>query len=447
MIDVTFAVDATNQPECPCRACGAWGAALCLTVRSKLGNHRVFRCPSCQSLYFDGMDPVIGYQDFTNDSFWLDYVRAGAGITTMLAPLNALVDRKEGDLIDVGCGFGFVVDYWSDDFGTAVGLESSYYGEVGRKKLGVDIRPQLLNDFKESEPDRQFSIVYSSEVIEHTPDPEAFLDDMVSMLAEQSVLVLTTPSTTAIQPAKDSAKLIAALSPGFHYVILSEQVMRVMLGRRGMNFRIETHDGQMIVWASRSKLPTIEYGRTDWPRYFAFLERLSRQPDHHLAQGALVRLLKDGLNTRHPQVAEAAWDRLLPFAKQAYGIDLLQPDISELMGIREPLAGLDRFPSWLGNALLFGGILVGYKYGNRRGKLRMLDAALRVMRRRAEVDLQFGQEAQSFLPFAERQYIIALSEALTTSLLPLGGKMEADLASSLQVLRDVLGRAPDSDDR
>ncbi|WP_137109723.1 bifunctional 2-polyprenyl-6-hydroxyphenol methylase/3-demethylubiquinol 3-O-methyltransferase UbiG [Rhodobacter sp. SY28-1] len=446
MIEVTFHDTPQVRADCPCRVCGATGGQHILTVSSHLGEHRLIECLSCLSHYFDGVDPVIGYHSFVSEAFWLDYVQAGAGITTMLAPLNALDPVPEGDLIDVGCGFGFVVDYWSSNHGSAVGLESSYYGEVGRAKLEVDIRPQMLDAYRHSEPDRQFAVVYSSEVIEHTPDPESFMEDLVSMLDQRSVLVLTTPSTTAIDPASDRARLIAALSPGFHYAMLSEQAMRHMLNRRGLHFRIETHDGQMIVWASRSELPAVAYGRTDWPRYFAFLERYARHKDPHIAGGALARLLKDGLNTGFADVAEAAWNRLLALASEAYGLNLMQADIARLLEIRTPLAELERYPSWLGTVLLFGGILVGHRDNDRRTKLRMVDDALTVLRRRADVDLQFGQEAQSFLPFAERQYVIALSEAMTTSLLAsvqMGD--HADLSSSLQVLSDVLARARGGD--
>jgi hypothetical protein len=441
MIDVTFYATPQASPEYPCRVCGTSGGRHILTVNSHLGKHLLIECPACQSYYFDGQDPVIGYHSFISEAFWLDYVQAGAGITTMLAPLTALEPLPDGDLIDVGCGFGFVVDYWSSNYGQAVGLESSYYGEVGRGKLGVDIRPQLLDDYRQGEPDRQFAIVYSSEVIEHTPDPESFMDDLVSMLDRRSILVLTTPSTTAIDPASDRARVIAALSPGFHFAILSEQAMRTMLERRGLRYRMETHDGQMIVWASRSELPNIVYGTTDWPRYFAFLERYAEHHDNHVAGGALARLLKDGLNTGYPEVAERAWERLLPLAREVYGIDLMQANIAPLLEIRAPLADLEHYPSWLGTALLFGGLLVGHRDNDRRTKLRMVDDALTVMRRRAEVDLQFGQEAQSFLPFAERQYIIALSEALTTSLLlPTLARDHADLSSSLKVLSEVMAR-------
>ncbi|MGL4419084.1 MAG: hypothetical protein ACRCZF_00335, partial [Gemmataceae bacterium] len=147
MINVTFATDSDDIADFACRVCGSRGASLFLTVESNLGRQSLFRCGTCQSLYFDGADPVIGYQSFITEAFWLDYVQAGAGISTMLAPLHAIVPAPEGDLIDVGCGFGFVVDFWSNGHGRAVGLENSYYGEVGREKLGVDIRAQFLEEF------------------------------------------------------------------------------------------------------------------------------------------------------------------------------------------------------------------------------------------------------------------------------------------------------------
>ncbi|WP_010139606.1 class I SAM-dependent methyltransferase [Oceanicola sp. S124] len=444
MIEVDFASDAERRPRCACRVCAATGASHSLDVQGDAGTLSLFLCADCGSYYFDGEAPVSGYEGGLADGFWLDYVQGGAGLISMFSPLLALDPVPEGSLIDVGCGFGFVVDYWTRHHGPAIGLEKSAYGAIGAQSLGADIRPQYLDDYRQSDPDSRHAIVYSSEVIEHVPDPGAFLDELVTMLDARSLLILTTPAATAIRPDVDRAELIAALSPHFHYAILSEKILRRMLEERGLQVHIEIHGVQMVAWASRAPLPKIRYGRFDWPVYLDHLDQLAETDEPHLAIGALYRLFKDAMNSGHPEIAGRAWDRLLPRVRAVYGIDLLAPELSGLMQITTPLAQLDRYPSWLGLGLLFGALHVGHQSNDRRLKLRMLDAALAVLRRRAEVDLQFGQEARHCLPFAERQYLIALSEALTLGIQPQQSEgMPEDLRASLSILvRELVDRLP-----
>lgn len=447
-IDIAFAGDNTREAVFPCRACGARQSRHSLTVHSPGSVLELFECGACGSFFFDGEDPVLGYEFLPYGEYWLDYAQGGAGIITMLSPLFALGDLPEGDMIDVGCGFGFVVDYWARNRGAAVGLERSAFGAQGAKMLGADIRPLYLDGFREQEPERRFSIVYSSEVIEHVADPAAFLAELVGMMDDDGLLVLTTPDSSAISPETPRPKVIAALSPQFHYAIFSQQRMRQMVEALGLQVHIEVHDGQMVVWASRGPLPEISYGAFDWTEYFAYLNDLAENEDPHLAIGALFRLFKDAMNTDHPEMSSWAWDRFLPRCQETYGIDLRAPDLGELMKLRKPLEQLERYPNWLGAALLFGGLHLGHYEGDRRTKLRMLEAALRVLRRRAEVDLQFGQEAASYLPFAERQYLIALSEALNVGVTAPDAPLEQkDLRASLKALQQVLGELLAEDDQ
>ena len=358
----------------------------------------------------------------------------------MLTPLLALEPAAHGNLLDVGCGFGFIVDFWTSRGSRAIGLEPSGYGSLGREKLGIDIRPQSLDAFLRDNPGLKSDVVFSSEVIEHTADPRQFAEELTRAVTDDGVIVLTTPAPDAIRPDGDRATMIAALSPGFHYALISPSALESFFTSRGFNCRTIRSGVQTLCWASRKALPDINLQAFRWSEYLDYLETRMNDEDPHVATGALSRLFKDALNTGDSVRATAAYGRLRSAAADHYGIDLENPEIGELLALRKPLSGLLRYPSWLGGALLFGAIHVGHHSNDRRTKLRMLDAALRVLARRAEVDLQFGQEAAHFLPFAERQYVIALSEALTVSIDGVEHPPEADLRHTLNALVPVVER-------
>jgi SAM-dependent methyltransferase len=441
MIEINFSDDRCRTAHSACTVCAGRKSVHVLDAVSRGSTHELFRCEHCGSLFYDTVSLVSAYSDVrADDGLWLDYVQAGAGISSMLAPLFALNPVPGGSLLDVGCGFGFIVDFWSSRGLKAIGLEPSGYGEIGRTKLGIDVRQQTLEDFLRENPEFRANVVFSSEVIEHVRSPSGFVDALLRAVTDDGVVVLTTPAPESIHPDAPLAAMIAALSPGFHYTLIAPSALEGFFTSRGFNCRTIVSGAQTLCWASRKALPEIDLQSFRWSDYFDYLETRADHTDPHIATGALSRLFKDALNTGNEARAGTAYDRLLQLSSDCFGIDLHNPEIAGLLALRKPLSGLRRYPSWLGGALLFGGIHVGHRFNDRRTKLRMLDAALRVLARRADVDLQFGQEAAHFLPFAERQYVIALSEALTVSI---GGRApppEPDLGHTLRALLPVVAK-------
>ncbi len=99
---------------------------------------------------------------------------------------------------------------------------------------------------------KPYDAIFSSEVIEHVPDPGAFLDILISHLAPDGMLVLTTPDRAQIDPATPPSALLAILSAGFHIAFLGEAQFRRMLGARGFPYvEIERVGVSIAVFASR----------------------------------------------------------------------------------------------------------------------------------------------------------------------------------------------------
>ena len=438
-----FDTSTMPAPAYPCPVCHSPGAQPVCWVESESAEKLfptlyAYRCQACASIYYDGEDPVMGYENrsiFPN--YWLHYVQAGAGITAMLEPLFALGEPRNLSLLDVGCGFGFVVDFWNKTgMGRAVGLETAAYGALGREKLQAPIYAAYLDQCRELEG-QAFDIVYASEVLEHVQKPLAFLKQLAGRLTPQGLLVLTTPCSDAIVPDLGESLVAAALSPHFHYFVASPKALAQLLAEAGFRqVKIHSTGSRMFAWASQVELPALVPGRMDWPRYFAYLEALSGHADPHVACGALYRLFKDALNTGHLDLAIRAFDRLQEQALRHYGLSFDQPCTQRYLDRRNATGALDTHPAWYGMALLFGGILVGHATGDRRRKWRLLDAAEQILR--AEVTRatfrQYAQEAEHFAPYAREQLLVATAECLDAELSARdqSGQL-ADLARSISL--------------
>jgi len=444
---VSFDTKTMPTAQSACRCCGGREASAICWVNLEGGNSDLlplyaYKCQHCSSVYFDGEDPVLGYEDESfSDGYWRHYAQVGAGITAMLEPLFALKQDGNVSLLDVGCGFGYVVDFWNKtQKGSAVGLETAAYGRIGKSKLNVPIIPAYLSDAEEIKHS-VFDIVYASEVLEHIKAPFEFIKELSTKLSKKGVLVLTTPSADAISPENNESSVIASLSPYFHYFISSENNLVRLLERAGFSsIRVHNANGRLFAWASNSSLPELDIGRIDWGEYFSYLSLLSQNEDKDVACGALYRLFKDALNTGRVELSRDAFTQLENKAEQCYRLSFQYPDIQRYLDRKSAVNDVENNPAWYGCSLLFGGILVGHTLDDRRRKLRLIDAGERILRHEAGSTAfrQFAQEAEHFAPYAAGQLVVAVAEFLDQQLqLPHTQKLVSVESSLLSPLRSI----------
>ena len=286
-----------------CPACGSKTPAQpILRVPALVPPHvllTLLRCVNCQSVFYD--PPEI--RDFSEldqnrEEFWRLYVEALGGVWETIWPIIA--GAEQGSLLDVGCGFGFSLDFWQcTGRGEAIGVELSEYGLVGARQLGLTIYDELLQQCAPLSG-RKFDVVYASEVIEHVADPGNFAKRLSGYVADDGVLILTTPSAEFITKDNHSTTLLAALSPGFHGFLLSREAFaRVAKDAGFTHVEAQTFNERQILWASRVPMRLTLNHATLRVSLFRFLE--SRMATVGLEpviwQGYAYRYLRDLVNT------------------------------------------------------------------------------------------------------------------------------------------------------
>ena len=319
-----------GDKHCPVCHC-AGGHSVMLTVPAIEPRDRtltLIRCSGCSSAFYDPPD-IANFSDMKHDgeAFWRFYVEVGGGVWETVWPILAAADR--GSLLDVGCGFGFALDFWQrTGRGEAVGLELADYGREGAIRLGVTIHAEMLQDCK-ALAGRRFDVVYASEVIEHVPDPSAFVALLSRWVADDGVLIMTTPAGSFITKENQSTTLLAALSPGFHGFLLSSEAFANTARHAGFAYvETLTSNERQFLWASRRPLRVTPMRRPARAAYAGYLAGRVATPTEATSpvwQGFAYRLGKDLVSTGRLAEGKEVLARLLAGVDASFGPEASDP--------------------------------------------------------------------------------------------------------------------------
>jgi SAM-dependent methyltransferase len=320
----------TRAASFECLACGdATPRSAVVSVVNPVGSPPVldfFRCGRCGSLQPEVFEQPAYYLDLDVNVASRFYVHLGASIDAMIRPVAAAlrVMPDARTFLDVGCGFGFAVDFARRLFGLdAFGVDPSAYAEVGARALRVRIFTELLGHGCPIDG-RTFDIVFASEVLEHVEDPRELLATLAGAVAEDGLLVLTTPSAESVGSGAWPDQVLASLSPGYHRFLFSEAALREALVARGFE--------HVSVWRDREHLAAVASRRRDVasfrienerPAYRRYLSTLIESDvDVQCRIGAAFRLYKDQVNGGEFASAARTRATMQALVADAYGLDV-----------------------------------------------------------------------------------------------------------------------------
>ena len=229
-----------------CEVCGG-GAMAPLAAEN---GYDWVRCEACGFASLSPMPDGAAAGELQGPEVARDYIRtltakADSKMRRSRRRVRHLGRRMRGpDMLDVGSNIGCFVEAGR---------------EIGLRAVGLDINPDLVAFARERYPacefvhgtleeadlgGRRFDGVYTSEVIEHVVDPNAFLAGIFRLLKPGGVLYLTTPDLRGYRRRRPPGW--APLGAPDHKLYFTPENMRRMLTKHGFSdirFRFNTKPG------------------------------------------------------------------------------------------------------------------------------------------------------------------------------------------------------------
>lgn len=148
---------------------------------------------------------------------------------------------KSMRILDVGCGTGGLLYSLHKIFGVSgFGIDlSDQYVELWRK-YGISAKVQRLSDHLEE--GHSYDLVFSSEVIEHVPDPKKMFEELVSALSPAGNLVITTPNIGRIAPLFVK-NILGWISPPNHINLITLHGLSLLAKQFALKSELRTFGG------------------------------------------------------------------------------------------------------------------------------------------------------------------------------------------------------------
>jgi len=316
----------------PCPVCGSEKTrAVILRARDIRPPHDwipMARCPDCGSLNAEGVKTPEYEIDGLDGDATKFYLEQGAGIYAMVRPLYAIDRSAVRNYLEVGCGYGLSLDFAGHIFGwDARGIDPSPLAAAGKEQLGLNLHSGYL---KLGEPldGAPFDVVMCSEVIEHVPDPDAFVKTLAGVLADDGYLILTTPNEACVRPDGPPGTLLPAITPGFHLMVFSEKGFHDLLVRNGFpHVDMIVSEFQLVAIARRVPRPVDLSQPVDRQALRTWmLDRMGPLPhDHPLWCGLAYRMMREHVDAREDEEALALFGQLAAMMRDRYGFDIENP--------------------------------------------------------------------------------------------------------------------------
>lgn len=191
-----------------------------------IGDQNLLKCLKCGLVYFDKIRCDLGnlynadyyIKSESNNAIYFNYysfnqeilMKGNFGFAYKFIEEN-IKDYKKYNLLDVGSGFGYFINYLSRKV-EASAVEVSKKGAEECRRLGIKV---YKGDFIKYPILKKFDFITAFDVMEHQIDLKKFYKRAASLLKPEGVLIFTVPNIGSVFN-KILGKRAPAVQPPYH---------------------------------------------------------------------------------------------------------------------------------------------------------------------------------------------------------------------------------------
>jgi 2-polyprenyl-3-methyl-5-hydroxy-6-metoxy-1,4-benzoquinol methylase len=181
---------------------------------------------------------VVGYTNYIHDE-------ANIRQTAQRRLRHLEKYMQSGKLLDVGCATGFFLDEARQRGWDVVGLDVSSFGvEYARQHFGLTAHHTTLTDSEF--PAASFDMLTMWDVIEHVPDPKAYVHQAAELLRSGGVISLATPDIDSIPARLAGKRWVGFKLSEEHVYYFSVKTLSQMLNQAGFEVLDVRHIGKYV---------------------------------------------------------------------------------------------------------------------------------------------------------------------------------------------------------
>jgi 2-polyprenyl-3-methyl-5-hydroxy-6-metoxy-1,4-benzoquinol methylase len=194
---------------------------------------RWLRCQRCQTLYVAKTPSTNSLSSFY-ERYYDDPLEVPSLAVKRLRDVVASFEssRSTGQLIDVGFGAGTLLSIAADRGWDCWGTEMSPPQVKMGRSQGWNVHEGSIVDWRL--PPSTFDVVCMVELIEHLPDPDAYLRAVGLLLRPGGVLYCTTPNGNSLSARALRTKWSVVSAPE-HLQLLTVRGLRIAAGRHALH--------------------------------------------------------------------------------------------------------------------------------------------------------------------------------------------------------------------
>jgi 2-polyprenyl-3-methyl-5-hydroxy-6-metoxy-1,4-benzoquinol methylase len=228
-----------RRPFCPENGLGLVQCARCgLVYVSPRPNPQELYALYGETYFHNAESGVVGYTNYLKDEVNIRKTFAGR-----LKWLQRLI--QPGKLLDVGCAAGFFLDEAKKQGWQAQGLDvSSFAVDYVKERFAFDARQGSFTEL--DYPADSYDLVTMWDVIEHVPDPKAYIQRAATVLRSGGVLALATPDVDSIPARLTGKRWVGYKLSEEHVYYFSIRTLSQMLNEAGFEVLAAHHVGKYV---------------------------------------------------------------------------------------------------------------------------------------------------------------------------------------------------------